>query len=85
MLYGTPERVTETLRLGLNAPVAEEFDDEGNVALYVQHSAGVERTVRKWADQVSEELQRTVIRAFLDVHTRKHGVFVTASADPNSV
>ena len=34
-----------------------------------QHSAGVERTVRKWADQVGEELQRTVIRAFLDVNT----------------
>ncbi len=68
MLYGTPEQVTETLRLGLNAPVAEEFTDEANIALYVQHSAGVERTVRKWADQVSEELKRTVIRAFLDVH-----------------
>ena len=69
MLHGTPDEVIETLRLGLNAPVAEEFPDEANVALYVQHSAGVERTVRKWADQVGEELQRWVIRAFLDIHT----------------
>ena len=79
MLYGTPEQVAETLRLGLNAPVAEEFADEANVVLYVQHSAGVERTVRKWADQVSEELQRMVIRAFLDVNT---GRMVLSSPRP---